>query len=911
MKPIRRINRLLSLLGVVLSSLSSLYSQQTSQVFVVYGVTYLSGPIGVVDYALTSSTGPICTGLTPFADDLMVVEKGSLLTLTAQYGTSVEVRELSTDPGSAVAIPFQSSDGGFEFSAEVYAYVITPAYIMNIDYDGDGCLSESENIINILTNTSSWYSPDVYLELTADGMTETIEITPDINDVTPVPGINEIPLNIVSYLYENNWWGKDIYFQVRTDYGECQAFALYQTVFNFLKQIPPVQIDAVVRSACSPGQIIIIPDQSIIDNLSDYYFTLAPELDGSGNIFTVESATNLGGGKISLQIPSLIGPEESSFYLVVSYSDFSGGPGDALCSFTTPEKITLPAKPDPLEFLSVTPKHLNCYQDDSGEFTVTVSGGKPPFSISANGFQWFSGLKITGLPAGQQSIRVRDADNCIIQTNATLTQPALLAASVSEIQNPDCFGDPSGRVTLNITGGTGAKEVSTDQSNWIAGNILSGLPAGNYTIYVRDANRCPTSVSVSLSQPPDIEISIIERLDPTCNGFTDGQITVQASGGNGDLQYAWSNGITGPTATSLGTGSFLVTVSDSRGCTKSASFTLSEPTPITFSVSKTMPSCHDSEDGSILVMASGGPGLTGPFDYLWSTGTTAPLLSGIGKGNYVIEATDPAGCKGSETIVLDAPPPPSPNWEENTGIICEGDSLLLDGGDFVSYLWYNSIENLSTSRNFYLKNPGNYFLDVTDAKGCIGTSVFELIVLEEPIEGQVLLADTARVNEIISVIDVTWPVPDSIHWYFSKPVTIHERNSWSAHFSSAEEGLIAVTLRAWYAGCYSDSAKTVMIIDDGKVIEINTRGYERLIRGAYLFPNPNIGYFNVDVKLRERADIDVSVYRASNSIAVYTNRFYGEDQYLIPVSLPGLRSGVYVVIIQAGNEREVLRMVIQ
>ncbi len=117
-----------------------------------------------------------------------------------------------------------------------------------------------------------------------------------------------------------------------------------------------------------------------------------------------------------------------------------------------------------------------------------------------------SGYMISSLPAGTYAISVTDENGCIKTASATITQPAVLAATASPT-NVLCNGG-SGKVTLTITGGTAPYDITWDgpaandgtSNNQASGYMISSLPAGTYAISVTDDNGCIKTASATITR---------------------------------------------------------------------------------------------------------------------------------------------------------------------------------------------------------------------------------------------------------------------------------------------------------------------------------------------------------------------------------------------------------------------------
>lgn len=126
-----------------------------------------------------------------------------------------------------------------------------------------------------------------------------------------------------------------------------------------------------------------------------------------------------------------------------------------------------------------------------------------------------------------------------------------------------CVGD-----TLSIDAGSGFASYL-----WSDGSTQSNLSitqAGTYSITVTDANNCPATADVVVSTNPTPQPTITGDLS-----FIMGQsITLQTDAGMSS--YLWNNGTTTPNINVNTEGTYTVTVTNSDGCTASASTTVTE-----------------------------------------------------------------------------------------------------------------------------------------------------------------------------------------------------------------------------------------------------------------------------------------------------------------------------------------------
>ncbi len=95
--------------------------------------------------------------------------------------------------------------------------------------------------------------------------------------------------------------------------------------------------------------------------------------------------------------------------------------------------------------------------------------------------------------------------------------------------------------------------------------------------------------------------SIVVITDPLCNvangNNSGGGVSVGVSGGTPGYTYQWSNGASTSSISNLTGGVYVVTISDSRLCTKVDSAVVVEPDPIVYNVFTKNVSCKDNKDG--------------------------------------------------------------------------------------------------------------------------------------------------------------------------------------------------------------------------------------------------------------------------------------------------------------------------
>ncbi len=241
----------------------------------------------------------------------------------------------------------------------------------------------------------------------------------------------------------------------------------------------------------------------------------------------------------------------------------------------------------------------------------------------------------------------------------------------------------------------------------------------------------------------NIQLSQEGPLD-LCPSPVEVPIPVSISGLEGDETYEWTatNGgeaflsstnvdfpdLTIPNGTS---GSFVYTLTVTNSiCSESIDIALNIIPSVPLSITGDTEAC----EGEAITLS-----VSGPFvSYDWSSGATSSSIAVNTSGNYSVQATDAAGCEGSQSVEVTFHPLPQPQITGDA-TICQGESSTFDAGpDYTAYVWNTGSIQQSVSG----ASAGNYSVTVTDANGCEGSDEVTLAIMPAPvveISGETLL----------------------------------------------------------------------------------------------------------------------------------------------------------------------------
>src|SRR5262249_13363842 len=290
-----------------------------------------------------------------------------------------------------------------------------------------------------------------------------------------------------------------------------------------------------------------------------------------------------------------------------------------------------------------------------------ISGGPYHFNLDKLGGAVVGGAQTEVTSLGSQDNQIKGADVLVPCPTCSVAGPTSICAGSTNTYTETITGTCNSPViNWSITGNGSISGATTGTSV----NVIAGGGAGSYTITatITCAN-CP-SPGVSCSQTVtvnDVTLSLTET-DVSCNGGSDGTVTATFSGGTSPYSISIDGGAAA-TATSpktfsgLSAGSHSVTVTDSGGCSKTASIMVNQPAALVVDSTKVDASCNGGSDGSMTVTITGG---NGGYQCSLDGGAFAACASGqvfgsLSAGPHTVNVKDSKNCAGSTSQNIGQP----------------------------------------------------------------------------------------------------------------------------------------------------------------------------------------------------------------------------------------------------------------
>lgn len=412
---------------------------------------------------------------------------------------------------------------------------------------------------------------------------------------------------------------------------------------------------------------------------------------------------------------------------------------------------------------------LDCFGDTDGTISFSVSNGISPYTytyenagntnVTGTGIINADGdlIVINSLPAGNYQIEIVDDDGTSTIAFAIVSEPIEITSSQDFTL---CFGESI------VIGNTTYDATSTINETLVAANgcdsVVSGMitvladPAftinsticfgdsisvanstysasGIYLDTLTNGDGCDSIITTNLNVLDEITIDFNVDFLPSGYNQSNGSATAQASGGDGNYTYLWSDGQTTSTAINLiGGTEYCITITDGNGCSKEVCNIVTYDNNIAISLNDTL-DCFGNIDGELTLAVANGlgdynfnwisteSGVTGGGTITGNFGTTT--ITNLEKGNYSITVTD---TYVSQIISVDIIEPLALQVEtiasQNVSCAgnCNGSVVLntLGGTGSVTYAWSGGIAPIADPSDLC---PGDYIVTVTDANSCTAT----------------------------------------------------------------------------------------------------------------------------------------------------------------------------------------------
>lgn len=387
----------------------------------------------------------------------------------------------------------------------------------------------------------------------------------------------------------------------------------------------------------------------------------------------------------------------------LTFTDASGCP--------TVDSVMVGANPFPNMTVSMTTTDAGCGLSN-GQAAITAMGGDGQYT-----YQWTSGSTNASITvaSGWYLVTVSDSAGCVVLDTAYVDENGI--ALTPTVVDATCFGDNNGAASVQANNGTAPFSFSWSNGN--SGQLISNLMAGTYTVTTTDNNGCTGIDSVIIGQASQLQLTLAAT-DEFC-ADADGTVLANVSGATGNPNFDWSHStsLAGALAVNLASGSYTVTVTDSIGCTQTASVNVANNNQLSIAINSVDANCAGESSGSASVFASGAQS---PYSYAWNApgNPTSALVNNLPEGTWTVVVTDAGTCQATDSVVIGATfQPPTVSLGPDT-IVCAGSTVSVQvPSGFSSVLW--SVGGAGNQVDFSVTEPMDVWVQVTSTDGCVAS----------------------------------------------------------------------------------------------------------------------------------------------------------------------------------------------
>ncbi|MBL7773005.1 MAG: gliding motility-associated C-terminal domain-containing protein [Chitinophagaceae bacterium] len=333
-------------------------------------------------------------------------------------------------------------------------------------------------------------------------------------------------------------------------------------------------------------------------------------------------------------------------------------PGNYSCVITdatgcsTIKNITL-FNSNPLT-IQFSKSNAHCDLLNNGSALCMVQNAMNPIT-----YQWSTGSTLPvlySLTPGWYSVHVTDANGCEAIDSLEIGNDGSPHIQILNYTPPLCYGGADGSITFDGLGGAPPYKYSLDGITFTTNGILTGISAGIYTVYIRDANSCLRDSVIHLTQPSALIIDSTKTKIVSCFSEELADFECFVSGGISPYEFSLNGGTWQTTNlfAQLPEGIYTITVKDAHSCTLSYTYfhpilRPSEPLRIVFSSDQV--SCYKINTGMIEANILGG---WPPYNVQWdSIETNSLVLNNLYPGKYILSVQDSMQCSITDSIYLE------------------------------------------------------------------------------------------------------------------------------------------------------------------------------------------------------------------------------------------------------------------
>jgi hypothetical protein len=535
---------------------------------------------------------------------------------------------------------------------------------------------------------------------------------------------------------------------------------------------------------------------------------------------------------------------------------------------------------------------------------------------------YFTGVYMEAQNAIRTSVSAMRIDPYVTDAavaNVFATNPNGICGASAEvavvISNQGTSAISNGALTWQIGNGTPTTVNFTSNDLGANGSVdtvlflVTGLTAGTNNITINltaingstpDENACNDLKIIVLETTgaAGFTTDIVVDVVPNC-GTQNGQVSLNVTGGQAPFTYVLGEtSQSSPTFNNIGSGTYNYSITDSEGCTSTGVYNFLADVVVELTPSPQNATCFGLQNGSVSLTASGGSS-----PYLYSANGTdfvsSNNFSNLAAGLYNFFTQDANGCQSSVAVNITQPNALTLNAIP-TMISCNGGSngsiTAAAQGGTIPYTYSVDGNNFGTSSVFSNLGVGTYTVTTKDANNCSQTFQTSITQPTAIVFNAFSTASTGNDGTIsMSASGGSTPYTFSINGvnYFG-----------GSFFSGLAPGEYTCYVRD-NKGCIQTI--TITVEETANLSDLTIELHE-----VILYPNPNNGIFELEVKGVKGASVECRLFNVNGiEVSQFTlSATNGQIKKTMELS-PKLAAGSYFLGVYNGEKAVVKKFVKQ
>ena len=591
----------------------------------------------------------------------------------------------------------------------------------NYMYSEDGINFVASNIFSVIPGNHQFFARD------SDGCISEASTIVTIEDVTPLKAELNVVSSIISCASDNS---AVLSANVSGGLGNYK----YELLDNSNVVIRPVQTSNTFENLGAGTYKIRVTSEDCVTTTGAYTIIEPTPLVLTSSI-EVTDITCFGSnnGRIKINATGGTGDliysiNQIKFVNTNIFENLSAGDYDVIVQDQNGcfimETVTI-KEPNQLEASAININEETCSGNSDASFEIQITGGTGPYKTKLGNGAFVEGqLVFTNLDGGKTHVVfVEDSMGC--ETVVIVPLKSGVELSLNTVTETNCI-NYLGKITATVDAKY-SSEVTYSLNGGVsqASGVFDNLTSGTYTLTATHVDGCIITKEVVINNPNPLTFSSPATLKKaTCNGANDGEIIINAQGGQGNLLYS-IDGTTfqsSNTFTALTAGTYQITVKDELGCPITESVTITQPKALDAKVINVKEeTCFGENNASFELEILGG---TAPYKTKLNEGVFVEnqlLFNNVEGGKtHVVYVLDSMGCETQISIPLKKAV--ELNFNTTTEVNCSTYLSTINAtvdSAYVNEVVYSLNGGTSQASGIFEGLiDGNYTLKVTHINGC-------------------------------------------------------------------------------------------------------------------------------------------------------------------------------------------------